>query len=152
MNRPSTVFLIVEDEPSDAEFLQRAFARAGGGDRVYTVGNGQEAVAYLTGDAQNDRERFPLPDVIITDLKMPHMNGLELLQWLHTHETWCRVPRVVLTSSTASSDVATAYAFGAAAYLVKPVEVHELRTMAKAMSDFWRLAQRPVFPREQAKP
>src|SRR5688500_17368181 len=77
--------------------------------------------------------------------------GLELLQWLHTHETWCRVPRVVLTSSTASSDVATAYAFGAAAYLVKPVEVHELRTMAKAMSDFWRLAQRPVLPREQPR-
>jgi CheY-like chemotaxis protein len=151
MNRPPTVFLVVEDEPSDAEFLQRAFARAGGGDRVYTVGNGQEAVAYLTGEAQNDRERFPFPDVIITDLKMPHMNGLELLQWLHTHETWRRVPRVVLTSSTASSDVATAYAFGAAAYLVKPVEVHELRTMAKAMSDFWRLAQRPALPREHAK-
>jgi len=151
MNRPSTVFLIVEDEPSDAEFLQHAFARVGGGDSIYTVGNGLEAVAYLSGEGVTDRERFPLPDVIITDLKMPHMNGLELLQWLHTHETWRRVPRIVLTSSAASSDVATAYAWGAAAYLVKPVDIHELRTMAKAMSDFWRHALRPVFP-TNAKP
>ena len=146
MNRPTTIFLIVEDEPSDAEFLQHAFARAGGGDSIYTVGNGLEAVAYLSGESFNDRERFPLPDVIITDLKMPHMNGLELLHWLHTHETWRRVPRVVLTSSTAGSDVASAYACGAAAYLVKPVDIHELRAMAKAMSDFWRRAVRPVFP------
>lgn len=146
MNLPSTTFLVVEDEPSDAEFLQHAFARAGGGDRICTVGNGQEAVAYLTGDGFSDRERYPLPDVIVTDLKMPHMNGLELLQWLHAHDTWARVPRVVLTSSTASSDVTTAYAFGAAAYLVKPVDIHELRALAKAMSDFWRHAVRPVLP------
>lgn len=152
MNRPPTVFLVVEDEPSDAEFLQRAFARAGANDQVRIVGNGQEAVAYLGSAAQHDHERFPIPDVIITDLKMPHMNGLELLEWLHTHETWRRVPRVVLTSSTASSDVATAYAFGAAAYLVKPVEVQELRNMAKAMSDFWRLAHRAVLLREPDKP
>lgn len=150
MNLPPTVFLVVEDEASDAEFLQRAFLRAGGGDRVYIVGNGQEAVAYLTGQSQSDRERYPLPDVIITDLKMPHMNGLELLHWLHIHEIWRRVPRVVLTSSAASSDVATAYAFGAAAYLVKPVDIHELRTMVKAMSDFWRHALRPVLPRDDA--
>lgn len=143
MNRPPTVFLLVEDEPTDAEFLQLAFSRAGGGDRVYTVANGQEAVTYLTGECHRDRAQFPVPDVIITDLKMPHMNGLELLEWLHNHETWRRVPRIVLTSSTANSDVATAYAFGAAAYLVKPVEVRELRAMAKAMSDFWRYALRP---------
>mgnify|MGYP001580915974 CR=1 FL=1 len=146
MNWPATIFLLVEDEPTDAEFLQHAFARAGGSDRIYTVGNGEEAVAYLTGDGFSDRERFPLPDVIITDLKMPHMNGLELLQWLQAHDTWRRVPRVVLTSSTANSDVATAYACGAAAYLVKPVEIHELRAMAKAMSDFWRQSLRPVLP------
>ena len=146
MSRPSTIFLLVEDEPTDAEFLQHAFARAGADDRIYTVGHGLEAIAYLTGEGFSDRERFPLPDVIITDLKMPHMNGLELLQWLHTHEIWQRVPRVVLTSSTANSDVATAYACGAAAYLVKPVDIHALRAMAKAMSDFWRNALRPIFP------
>jgi len=152
MNRPPTVFLVVEDEPSDAEFLQNAFLRAGGGDRVYTVENGQEAVAYLTNQSHHDRERYPIPDVIITDLKMPHMNGLELLRWLNADETWRRIPRIVLTSSTASSDVATAYALGAAAFLVKPVEIHELRTMAKAISDFWRHALRPVLRRDDGMP
>jgi CheY-like chemotaxis protein len=146
MNRPSTVFLVVEDEPTDAEFLQHAFARAGGDDRIVVVGNGEEAVAYLTGQGYGDRERFPLPHVIITDLKMPHMNGLELLRWLNADEMWRQLPRIVLTSSTASSDVATAYACGAAAYLVKPVDIHELRTMAKAISEFWRHALRPVLP------
>jgi CheY-like chemotaxis protein len=152
VNRPSTVFLVVEDEPSDAEFLLNAFLRAGGGDRVYTVENGQAAVAYLTNQSHSDPERYPIPDVIITDLKTPHMNGLELLEWLHGHEIWRRIPRIVLTSSTAGSDVATAYAFGAAAFLVKPVEIHELRAMAKAISDFWRHSLRPIIPRDDGKP
>jgi len=144
MSRLSTVFLVVEDEPSDAEFLQRAFDAAGGKDRVHVVTNGEEAVAYLEGAGERaDRSRFPVPDVIITDLKMPHMNGLELLQWLHASDTWRNTPKVVLTSSTAQSDVTTAYTLGAAAYLVKPVSIHELRAIAKAMSDFWKHAVKP---------
>jgi CheY-like chemotaxis protein len=144
MSRSSTVFLVVEDEAADAEFLQYAFHAAGRKDRVQIVTNGEEAVSYLTGTGEHaDRSRYPFPDVIVTDLKMPHMNGLELLHWLHTSETWHHLPKVVLTSSTAHSDVAAAYALGAAAYLVKPVDIHELRAIAKAMSDFWKHAVNP---------
>lgn len=143
MSTSSTIFLVVEDEPADAEFLQNAFAAAGN-DRVEVVTNGEEAVAYLEGRGEHaDRSRHPVPDVLITDLKMPHMNGLELLRWLHTSETWRHLPKVVLTSSTAQADVSTAYGLGAAAYLVKPVTIHELRVMAKVMSDFWKHAVKP---------
>jgi CheY-like chemotaxis protein len=146
MTRSFTVFLVVEDEPADAEFLQHAFAQAGANDRVYVAANGEEAVAYLNGVGErSDRARYPLPHVIITDLKMPHMNGLELLRWLQAHETWRNVPRVVLTSSTAPSDVDASYSAGAAAYLVKPVGIQELRTLAKAMSDFWKHALSPIL-------
>jgi CheY-like chemotaxis protein len=147
MSRSSTVFLLVEDEPSDAEFLQYAFAAAGRKDRMQVVANGEEAVRYLSGTGEHgDRTRYPVPDVIITDLKMPHMNGLEFLRWLQASESWRSVPKVVLTSSTAHSDVTAAHALGAAAYLVKPVDIHELRAMAKALSDFWRHAVIPPRP------
>lgn len=138
MSKPFTVFLVVEDEPADAEFLQNAFDAVGRGDRILTAANGEEAVAYLTGQGEKaDRSRFPLPDVIVTDLKMPHMNGLEFLRWLRGSEQWQNIPRLVLTSSTAPSDVATAYSLGASAFFVKPVDLHALRALAKAMSDFW---------------
>lgn len=147
MTRPCTVFLVVEDEPADAEFLQHAFSATGRPDRVFTVPNGEGAVAYLTGkDDKGDRSRFPLPHVIITDLKMPHMNGLELLRWLQAEAAFRNIPRVVLTSSTATSDIATAYALGASAFFVKPVDIRELRALAKAMSDFWVYAISPPQP------
>lgn len=147
MSKPFTVFLIVEDEPSDAEFLQHAFGAVGRSDRILTAANGEEAVAHLNGTGEKaDRSRFPLPDVIITDLKMPHMNGLELLRWVQTQERFRNIPRVVLTSSTASVDVATAYSLGASAYFVKPVDLRELRALAKAMSEFWALAISPHHP------
>ena len=144
MSQSPTVFLIVEDEPADAEFIQHAFGATGRADRILLAANGEEAVAHLTGKAEKaDRSRFPLPDVIITDLKMPHMNGLELLRWLQTQDAFRNIPRVVLTSSTAPSDIATAYSLGASAFFVKPVDLHELRALAKAMSDFWSRAISP---------
>ena len=144
MSLPPTVFLVVEDEPADAEFIQYAFGAAGRADRVFLAANGEEAVAHLIGRGDKvDRSRFPLPDVIITDLKMPHMNGLELLRWLQAQDAFRNIPRVVLTSSTAPSDITTAYSLGASSFFVKPVDLHELRVLAKAMSDFWSRAISP---------
>ncbi len=136
-----TTFLVVEDDENDAEFLRTAFRRAGPDDRLQIVRNGEEAVRYLSGAGEfANRSLHPTPDVVITDLKMPHMNGLELLRLMQADTKWRQVPRVVLTSSTAPADVSAAFDLGAAAYLIKPVALQELNTMAKAISDFWRLS------------
>jgi CheY-like chemotaxis protein len=144
MKKGTGTILIVEDEPHDVEFLERAFKHAGIVNPLQFVTNGEQAVAYLTGAGEYaDRARFPYPRVIITDLKMPQMGGLELLRWLQANPKYRVMPIIVLTSSTSQADVDTAFAHGAAAYFVKPVGVKELDQIAKAIWDYWRLSLMP---------
>jgi CheY-like chemotaxis protein len=144
MKAPTDTLLIVEDEPDDVEFLQRAFLKAGATNPVQVVGNGEQAIAYLKGDGRYaDRAQHPFPRVIITDLKMPQMDGLQLLEWVHLNPRFRVVPTIVLTSSTAQADVNAAYRYGAAAYIVKPVEFRELQRIAQVLVEYWRLARMP---------
>lgn len=148
MNSRIEAILIVEDEEMDVEFLQRAFVKAGSSFPVRAVTNGEEAMAYLCGMKPfGDRAAFPFPRLVITDLKMPRMGGLQLLQWMQTQREFRGLPRIVLTSSTAQSDVNAAFQFGAAAYIVKPVEYRELERIAKIIVDYWRLS---LLPRWEA--
>lgn len=145
MNAPTDAILIAEDEPADVEFLQRAFKRAGIPNPVRAVANGEEAVAYLRGQgAFADRQAFPFPRVVITDLKMPQMDGLQLLRWIHENPEFRVVPTIVLTSSTAQADVDAAFACGASAYIVKPVELKELDRIARVIVEYWRLSLLPT--------
>lgn len=147
MKTPSDTLLIVDDEPADVEFLQRAFAKAGLRDSVRSVSNGEEAVAYLQGEgAFQDRAQFPLPRVIITDLKMPQMDGFQLLHWVHVSPRFRIVPIIVMTSSTSQSDVNAAFASGAGAYIVKPVEMKELERIARVITEYWSLSLLPSVP------
>lgn len=147
MNIPTETILIVEDEESDVEFLKRAFAKAGVPNPVQAVSNGEEAIAYLRGTGLfANRKAFPFPRVIITDLKMPHMGGLQLLRWIHENPTFRVIPTIVFTSSTAQSDVDEAFQCGAGAYIVKPVEFKELERIAKTIADYWRLSLLPALP------
>ena len=144
MNQTDT-FLIVEDEESDVEFLKRALAKTGVPNPVRAVSTGEEAVAYLRGvGAFSDRKAFPFPRLIITDLKMPQMGGLQLLRWIHEHPEFRVVPTLVFTSSTAQSDVDEAFKWGASAYLVKPVEYKELERIARIIGDYWQLSLLPT--------
>lgn len=145
MNPPTETILIVEDEESDVEFLQRAFAKAGIPNPLRAVHNGEEAIAYLRGEGKfADRKAFPFPRVIITDLKMPQMDGLQFLRWLQDNPDFRVVPTIVFTSSTAQSDVNEAFNRGASAYIVKPVEFKELERIAKTIADYWRLSLLPT--------
>lgn len=145
MNQPTETILIVEDEPADVEFLQRAFTKAGVLNPVRAVGNGEEAVAYLKGEGDfADRKAFPFPRLVITDLKMPQMDGIQLLRWVNDNPSFRVVPTIVLTSSTSQADVNAAFASGASAYLVKPVEIKELERMAKLIADYWRMSLLPT--------
>jgi CheY-like chemotaxis protein len=144
MKTSHQTILIVEDDENDATFLQRAFARAGFPNPIRRVQNGEEAIAYLKGEGiYADRERFAFPRVILTDLKMPHMDGLQLLRWLSENPQYRVVPTIVFTSSTAQADVNAAFDRGAGAYVVKPVDVRELERMARNIAEYWRMSLLP---------
>src|SRR5215469_6368616 len=117
--RKRICFLLVEDDSNDILLAKRALC-AGQSCRVEVARDGQEAVEYLQQGSS------PLPDVIILDLKLPRMSGFEFLRWLRTEapNEMRLVPVIVLSSSDLQSDVRTAYALGANAFLVKPIDAH----------------------------
>ena len=113
--------LHVEDDPNDVLLLQRAFRRAGLTHALQVVTDGDQAVAYLTGQGQyTDRSAHPLPSLILLDLKLPRRSGLEVLAWLRSDPEVKKLPVIVLTSSRLSEDVDRAYALGANSYMAKP--------------------------------
>jgi DNA-binding response OmpR family regulator len=140
MVRRSTTFLLVEDDANDAFIIEQEFKRAHQGIRVVMVHDGVEARRYLEGDGEYaNRANFPLPDVILLDLKMPRFSGFDFLEWLRykgaPHVNW--TPVVVISSSSVQKDVDRAYALGVNSYLVKPVEWKQFRDRIKALGLYW---------------
>jgi CheY-like chemotaxis protein len=145
MKTGTGTILIVEDEDHDVEFLRRAFERVGVNNPIQRVANGEAATDYLAGRGVfADRGQFPFPAVIITDVKMPQMGGIELLRWISENADYRVVPTIVLTSSMSDVDVLDAYRHGASGYFVKPVRFAELEAIAKAIADYWNRAVTPV--------
>lgn len=143
---PPTI-LLVEDEESDVFFLKKAFAKAGLSNPVQVATDGLHAMDYLKGVGEfANREAFPLPYLVLLDLKLPHVMGLEVLKWLRQQPEFRSVIVVVLTSSVAEHDVETAYALGASAYLVKPADATKLGAIAQSIKDFWFTHNRPGQP------
>jgi CheY-like chemotaxis protein len=139
--------LVVEDSPTDVLLIRRAFDKSKLVNPVHVVGDGDAAVEYLSGEGgYADRKRFPLPILILLDLKLPKRSGLEVLEWLRTQETLKRIPVVVLSSSQQDRDVNAAYDTGVNSYLVKPVEFEGLLRMLQTVNLYWlMLNERPRF-------
>jgi CheY-like chemotaxis protein len=132
------VLLHVEDDPNDVLLLQRAFRKANSPLGIQAVTDGDKAVAYLSGaDEYADREKFPLPAVVLLDLKMPRKSGLEVLQWIRNEQKLRRLIVIVFTSSKHDEDVNKAYEIGANSYLVKPVGFDMLVDVAKMIQQYW---------------
>src|SRR5947208_11973317 len=113
--------LVAEDDADDAFFLQRAFKKLGIPTSLKFVHDGQEAIDYLHGDAQfADRLRYPLPDLLLLDLKMPRLTGFEVLGWVRKQHNLRRLPVVIFSSSGELTDINRAYDLGANSYLIKP--------------------------------
>ena len=130
--------LLVEDDPNDVFLLERAFEKAGLRDLLKVVTDGGQAIDYLSGrGAYEDREQFPLPFLLLLDLKMPGTDGFEVLQWVRAQPELARLLIVVLTSSNVQSDVDRAYELGANSYLVKPVGFDEMVNLIKRFEIYW---------------
>lgn len=129
--------LQVEDDPNDVFFLQHAMTKAGVPNPIQVVSDGQQAIDYLKGAGKfADRDKFPLPCLVLLDLKLPHVMGLEVLRWIREQSGMTLIV-VLLSASGDDADIASAYRLGANAFLVKPTQANKLVEMAKAIQDFW---------------
>ena len=139
------VILLAEDDPNDVLSVQRAFQRNYVANPVQVVRDGEEALAYLSGQAPfADRERHPLPVLMLMDLKMPRKSGLEVLAWVRQQPGLKRLPIIVMTSSNQSPDVNRAYELGANSCLVKPAGFDRLLELVKNLDMYWLiLNERP---------
>lgn len=141
MNLSRETILLVEDEPNDILLMQRAFRKANLPNPLQVVGEGEAAVSYLAGQTPyGDRGRYPLPALMLLDLKLPRMSGFEVMVWLRQQPGLKRLPVVVLTSSKESTDINRAYELGANSYLAKPVRFDDLLTMVKTLNQYWFIA------------
>jgi CheY-like chemotaxis protein len=118
--------------------LQRAFAAAQVPAELFIVRDGQEAIDYLSGTASySDRKTFPLPDLMLLDLKMPRLNGFDVLTWVRQQPGLKRLPVTVLTSSDQPQDINRAYDLGANSYLLKPHGSQELSDLVGRVQKYW---------------
>jgi CheY-like chemotaxis protein len=128
--------LQVEDDLNDIFLLQHALKRAGAENPVQLVTDGQEAIDYLRGAGKfADRAQFPLPCLVLLDLNMPCVPGLDVLRWICQQGMSLVV--LVLSTSGEEADIAAAYRLGANGFLIKPSQASKLAEMAKAIKDFW---------------
>ncbi len=130
--------LLVEDNRMDVELTLDAFREARFGNRIQVARNGQEALDYLFGrDKYADREQFPLPDIILLDLKMPGIDGFEVLRRVKAEPIIRRIPIIILTSSKEEGDRALSYDSGANSFLVKPVSFQGFLAVVQSIEQYW---------------
>ena len=127
--------LLVEDDSTDVFLLRRAFQKAGMGNRLEVVTDGEQAVAYLAGEGvYTDRGRHPLPSLVLLDIKLPRKSGLEVLTWLRQQPRLGSLPIVMLTSSGHAADIGHAYDAGVTVYHVKPSGLDELVELVRTLN------------------
>ncbi len=140
------VILAAEDDPNDLELLRHVIGENGVEVDFQSADDGEQLIQYLQGGGQfADRALHPVPDIVVLDLKMPRMNGFEVLQWLRHEPGLARIPTVVLSGSGLESDIEEAYRLGANTYFTKPGQLAELRKIIGALIDYWRRSQRPII-------
>ena len=130
--------LLVEDSPDDVFFVTRAFKVSGTTASIHVAEDGQVAMDYFSGAGVfGNRAEFPLPNLVLLDLRMPRVPGLEFLKWLRGYEEYSCVPVIVFSSSREESDMRKAYALGANSFLVKTGNSAQLAAMAKVINEYW---------------
>lgn len=151
---PLTPVLLVEDDPSDFRLIQRAFNKVSEGFQMFRLTNGDEVVEYLSGDGPyENRAAYPMPALVLLDLKLPRRSGFEVLQWLRRQVSGLnRLPVIILTSSRHSADINRAYDLGANSYLVKPDTGAQLEELATQFQTYWlRMNEFPSLRTEIAR-
>lgn len=133
--------LLIEDNPMDVDLTRRAFIRHNLANPLEVLRDGQEALDFIVGWRAGE----PLPSVILLDLKLPKVSGLEVLRAIRTHPDLATVPVVVLTSSAEDEDIHEAYSLGANSYIIKPVDFEKFIDVARQIELYWTVLNMPSF-------
>ena len=139
IENPLRPVLLVEDNPVDIDLTLRALAKRNLANQVNMSRDGEEALAWIPRWEAGEM----LPAVILLDLKMPKVSGLEVLKHLKEHPCCRNIPVVVLTSSSDDRDIDTAYKLGANSYIVKPVDFHKFTEVVAEIELYWCLLNEP---------
>lgn len=140
--------LVAEDEETDVFLLRMAFDRAGVEINAIFVRDGQETLDYLEGVGEySDRGKYPLPSVILLDIKMPRLNGFDVLAWMKGNTSHQRTPVIVFSGSDEQKDIERAYELGANVYMTKPMESDDLLRLVSVLKEYWAKYVRLPAPR-----
>lgn len=125
--------LLVEDNPMDIDLTLRAFARLKIPYQIQIARDGESALAFIENWDRGD----PTPLLILLDLKLPKVDGLEVLRILKLHQSYRKIPVVILTSSSDTGDITNAYDFGANSYIIKPVDFSRFMEVTAQINNYW---------------
>ena len=132
--------LLVEDDLNDIFLVKRAFKRADIPNPLQVVTDGVEAIHYLQGEGKYaDRHLFPLPRLLVMDIKMPRKTGFEVLEWIKGDHLLKRIPVVIVSSSDQPQDINKAYELGANAYMIKPMDFKSVENLFQTITHYWGL-------------
>lgn len=144
------IVLLAEDQDDDVALFTRAITRVVGRHTIRVVPDGAAAISYLRGEGlYGDRAAYPFPNVLLLDIKMPRVSGLDVLRWLHDHPDCSIIPSIVFTSSEQPQDIKEAYVLGANAYFCKPVVFDELQELLGLVFQYWFKSHVPEPPPEK---
>jgi len=140
----STV-LLAEDDPDDVLLTRLAFEKARLANPLQVVRDGVELLAYLQGEGRfSDRNKYPLPILLLLDLKMPRMTGFQVLEWLRNHPEHQGLSVAIMTSSDHDPDISRAYELGADSYLIKPPDAEALLALVQRLYAYWVIVDHPL--------
>ena len=142
---PCETILLAEDNEDHVLLIKRAFLQARLLNPIQVVGDGVEAIAYLNGSGKYaDRAAYPMPGLLLLDLKMPNKDGFQVMEWIRSQPALRDLRVVVLTTSDHIFDVRRAYELGANSFLTKPVELRDFVQLGPAIKGFWVWTADPV--------
>ncbi|GLR11272.1 response regulator [Chitinimonas viridis] len=140
-----TPILLVEDNPDDEALTIRAFGKNGIQNPIVVARDGQEAIDYLYGQGSHTgRDVSELPVLILLDIKLPKLNGIEVLRQIRSNESTRLIPVVVLTTSKEEDDLVKSYSLGANSYIRKPVDFMQFMEVVKQVGIYWLMLNEPV--------